>query len=1019
MIVITQFSGEIPRTNPARLPDGAASYAENCDFSDGTLRGLPANEAPAKPFVQGTKDAFMYDLMHKYAFSEDIDAVRHPGVNLAAPRWAFTGDTTRSPIISEISTAVETSVITNPFNGQQLGVPAPRSAPELSADFFPFGHLIAAINYHNANEHENGGITDKVRIENFNTQFVNGVRTQTTAVNSPSSRKGYLIADQSYRRIDQGGNPTLDILRSYGANIASNTIYSTILRSYGANIASNTIYSTNQTGYGAVKRSSLYLSHTLGENDWNNTTDENTGVVTYNLADTSKCSDPVEAIYCDNYSQAYFKLPAGRSSAEQIDGVINPNISGSTAITFNGVSTTVKANGGMPFVRCESRPGEPSPSRWYYSLAGYERKKTMPLGPGVTESQRSAMLGEMRKSPVVLNWAESTSGRVARGPVMIVDIWLARAATAEDGFPGATVGQLIDSDFINSGSADLVWQKQQIVQQRFTKVQAILRKDPAQNTWPSELPQLSMRIEWGATDGTQPTDMTYFNYLVYFTGKYANTQARAYVYTYVNEWGEEGPPSAPLFLDSVPEAGRVALTVKYQSWEPYRYSARQKIRLYRTATGTTTDFMFVGEYDCDDYALTPAAQTKQIFWGFDSALHTVSLTAHDLITGYYQGYPFHLYGGSGHPLYTVDSKRFSDATVASLELSATISDKLTDEQLGETLSTTNYHPPLFVNNDEQADTSAGKPRQLRGLCAMHNGMFAAFERNNVWISEPYLPYAWNPSSVQSLPDEVTGICPADNALYVATIKGCYLLSGTSPDAMTNVKVSSYAGVSRRSITQFGNFIVYASLDGLVLVQGMNASLDVSNTIFTQVDWQKMWGGLWGDMRIGVSGNTMLIYAQNASGSNAICIRKDGNALVMTHYTPASNVRLVASFNLDLLHVVEGSVVRTFSTSLTARTAFEFSSKHFDLPTPISFSAVQVEGYGQATIKVYSGFNTATDAELLQNLLTTQTVTLDGKTTLRLPTNTKSRRWMVTVAGAANTYVYKIVLASSMTELKGA
>lgn len=40
ILKINAFTGMIPRLPPERLPDGAAEYAKNCDFSYGELRSL-------------------------------------------------------------------------------------------------------------------------------------------------------------------------------------------------------------------------------------------------------------------------------------------------------------------------------------------------------------------------------------------------------------------------------------------------------------------------------------------------------------------------------------------------------------------------------------------------------------------------------------------------------------------------------------------------------------------------------------------------------------------------------------------------------------------------------------------------------------------------------------------------------------------------------------------------------------------------------------------------------------------
>jgi hypothetical protein len=76
----------------------------------------------------------------------------------------------------------------------------------------------------------------------------------------------------------------------------------------------------------------------------------------------------------------------------------------------------------------------------------------------------------------------------------------------------------------------------------------------------------------------------------------SNTENRAYVYAYVNAWGEESGPSQPLLTEVVPGIG-----LQLQLIAPpanHGYVDITKFRLYRTNTGSqSTDYQFVADYD--------------------------------------------------------------------------------------------------------------------------------------------------------------------------------------------------------------------------------------------------------------------------------------------------------------------------------------------------------------------------------------------------------------------------------------
>jgi hypothetical protein len=74
--------------------------------------------------------------------------------------------------------------------------------------------------------------------------------------------------------------------------------------------------------------------------------------------------------------------------------------------------------------------------------------------------------------------------------------------------------------------------------------------------------------------------------------KESDKETRAYVYTYVNTYGEEGPPSPPGLVTTSPVLG-VAVTAVKDSHTGY--SPIKEIRIYRTPTGSTiADYFYVG-----------------------------------------------------------------------------------------------------------------------------------------------------------------------------------------------------------------------------------------------------------------------------------------------------------------------------------------------------------------------------------------------------------------------------------------
>lgn len=93
-------------------------------------------------------------------------------------------------------------------------------------------------------------------------------------------------------------------------------------------------------------------------------------------------------------------------------------------------------------------------------------------------------------------------------------------------------------------------------------------------------------------------------------------ETRAYVYTYVTAWGEEGQPSDPTLVDLYPASQTVTLTFGTVPTGNYNLAT---IRIYRTAVGTSgTNYYFVDEVPVASAAYTDAVVGQR-------HIHTVSL----------------------------------------------------------------------------------------------------------------------------------------------------------------------------------------------------------------------------------------------------------------------------------------------------------------------------------------------------------------------------------------------------------
>ena len=298
------------------------------------------------------------------------------------------------------------------------------------------------------------------------------------------------------------------------------------------------------------------------------------------------------------------------------------------------------------------------------------------------------------------------------------------------------------------------------------------------------------------------------------------------------------------------------------------------------------------------------------------------------------------------------------------------------------------------------------PQDLKGLCVMNNGILAAFRGNELYFMEPYLPYAYIPSTIKPLPHTIVGICPTEDGLYVTTRAHPYLITGVSPDTMTDRRVTAIqAGVSKGSICNVGSSVVYASNDGLVAMRGVDASLDLSFSFFTREVWRDLYKDKLPVMRLNAHDGNLVVWFED--GTPGFLIRMEEGATSLARLTDPIYAAFMYPVG-DALYVAQGSSVYEFKGG-SSNKAFTWRSRDVIVAQPTNFGCIALVGSGSVTYTVR-----ADDA-----VVRTQTVTLDGTdiNVYRLYSGFMKRRWSVEINGASGSEVREVYLANNPRELK--
>jgi hypothetical protein len=308
-------------------------------------------------------------------------------------------------------------------------------------------------------------------------------------------------------------------------------------------------------------------------------------------------------------------------------------------------------------------------------------------------------------------------------------------------------------------------------------------------------------------------------------------------------------------------------------------------------------------------------------------------------------------------------------------------DDVAPEALGEPL------PSLFW---------AQPPDDLKGIINMPNGIVSGYVGRDVYFSEPYRPFAWPQTYIQTVDYPIVGLGRMDTTLAVLTTGVPYFIQGSHPDSMAVVKSDlEQACVSKRSIVSSGSAVYYAAPDGLMMLSPGGSRI-VTQNLFSYKQWQSFFRPE--SIHAYQHDNQYIAFYDNGTTQGGFIYDMTSGQFILHDIYATAGYRdrlrdklFLAFANRNLRVWGEG-----------AERPYIWRSKKFTLPQIAGFACAQVsaEDY-PVTLKVY-----ADDA-----LIHTQTVT--SRNAFRLPAKV-GRDWEVQVEGSKE--VFAVSLAGGMTEL---
>jgi len=397
-------------------------------------------------------------------------------------------------------------------------------------------------------------------------------------------------------------------------------------------------------------------------------------------------------------------------------------------------------------------------------------------------------------------------------------------------------------------------------------------------------------------DSTAPT-------LAGYTG--SGSTYRAYFYTYVSRYGEEGPGSA---ISDVSDyaSGRMQInSIDYPSTYDHLVTAtesptflnRPKIRVYRTSDDGAGGAAFLLVCEAE--------------W-FD--------TTHDYAVGDFVFYD----DGGGYDLYECTTIHAAGAWNGG---NFTAGELVTDANLGDTCDS-------FLWNEAVSG--------ITNLRSHPNGFFVASKDNMLYFTEPFAPWAWPEDYQIPIADEIIGLGIFGSTIVVCTDAWLYTFTGPHPSSLYKTKLSFQPCLAQRGVVETDTGVMFPATEGFQHVTAQGVA-NVTADFFRPDDWanyelETMHGGWYNKAYYG--------WYKSADYQGGVRIDfQNGSITTMVDYHYASYTALqdgvFRTIGFSELDDVNTLYIAQYNADTSAYHNYHYKSPRFILEKPGNFKVAQV------------------------------------------------------------------------------
>lgn len=241
-----------------------------------------------------------------------------------------------------------------------------------------------------------------------------------------------------------------------------------------------------------------------------------------------------------------------------------------------------------------------------------------------------------------------------------------------------------------------------------------------------------------------------------------------------------------------------------------------------------------------------------------------------------------------------------------------------------------------------------------------NGAMACASGNQICISETGKPYSWPLSNRYTVPGLIVGLTPAGNAAIILTDNYPHICTATVPEAASVAKVPGDTlapCVSKTGIVDIGSGAIYPSNDGLYVVTAGGAQC-ITSALYTLDEWKTLrpdtFKAAFSDSRYYAQHSTMGTQYPNMWMLHT----KENDSAQEFSENPSA---LYGNPWDGLLYAAKANTISQWDADDSNRSSSSWTSKSYQLAKAINFSAAQVQARFNEIVPIV---NPAYDANLL-------------------------------------------------------